>query len=147
MIIDVDDDTNLIASLRRQLTRADETLQTVSEQHGQAIAALQAELAIICEHRDTYRSRCSTVGQEAARLSDRLQALDGRITTICDEEFGLQPVQPAEQSLTQIERRLFERRRLVEAAARASERTAEALGLPLDASTSDIVAAIGRLRS
>jgi hypothetical protein len=47
------------------------------------------------------------VYREAAAACDRL-------TTIVDEECGLQPVQPPEATLTLLERHLFERRQEIE---------------------------------
>lgn len=47
---------------------------------------------------------------EAATLSARLVDLESRVTSIADEAFGPFPVQPTEDSLTAIERGIFELR-------------------------------------
>jgi len=49
--------------------------------------------------------------EEAESLRAEVAALGDRITTICDEAIGLQPVQPAEDSLTMIEQHMAAMRR------------------------------------
>lgn len=76
-----------------------------------AQARLAAELDVETARLRNRVNDFEFVCRENHRLEGEIGELRARITTICDEACGLQPVQPAEESMTLIEQELASRAR------------------------------------
>jgi hypothetical protein len=76
----------------------------------------------------TDAARIATLEADLARMTGERDELIARVTTVSDEAFGPFPVQSASESLSVIERGIFEQRRDLERERKEHAATGKALG-------------------
>jgi hypothetical protein len=102
----------LEAALRQQASAPGQAFQ-VTERAQEAVAEILRSWGSMHANPEGTSRIVQAVLQHAPRGADSGYTLEDRIKEVCDEQCGLQPVIPADEALTLIERHMYEQRKLI----------------------------------